>query len=148
MGYALFVREILNEMKHLFVKWRTLGDALLDALLDVVRRTGIAAFRPRASSVRVLSLGDVPFILFSLLGVSKKKNKLDSGEKGVHYRTYCVKGVRYAHIAHCTKCAMCARDLSHTYFAICARGVMYVARARESESARTRIEESKGDEAP
>ena len=76
MGYALFVREILNEMKHLFVKWRTLGDALLDALLDVVRRTGIAAFRPRASSVRVLSLGDVPFILFSLLGVSKKKNKL------------------------------------------------------------------------
>jgi hypothetical protein len=64
-------------MKHLFVKWHTLGDALLDALLDVVRRTGIAAFRPRASSVRVLSLGDVPFILFSLLGVSKKKNKLN-----------------------------------------------------------------------
>ena len=77
MGYAIFVREILNEVKHLFVKWHTLGDALLDALLDVVRRTGIAAFRPRASSVRVLSLGDVPFILFSLLGVSKKKNKLN-----------------------------------------------------------------------
>jgi hypothetical protein len=86
-------------MKHLFVKWHTLGDALLDALLDVVRRTGMAAFRPRASSVRVLSLGDIPCILFSLACLLGVSNKLHSGAKGVQYRTYGEKGVRYANIA-------------------------------------------------
>jgi hypothetical protein len=95
-------------MKHLFVKWHTLGDALLDALLDVVRRSGMAAFRPRASSARVLSLGDVPFILFSLACLLGVSNKLNSGRKECNIahmvRKECDTHIlRCAHIAHCTK---------------------------------------------